>query len=122
VVQFRTGAESQGKSFGAIYVLHQIAKRIGLEKALGKSYEGRLSLFQIYARLLTQGSRLYAATEWARQQAVSELLGLENFNEDHLYHNLEWLADHQVDIEKSLFQHMDQELIILLVPRPHDSI
>jgi len=50
----------QGKSFGAIYVLHQISKRIGLEKALGKSYESRLSLFQIYARLLTQGSRLYA--------------------------------------------------------------
>jgi transposase len=103
----------QGKSFGAIYVLHQIARRIGLEEALGKSTEGRLSLFQIYARLLTQGSRLYAATEWARQQAVSELLGLDNFNEDHLYHNLEWLADHQPDIEKKLFQHMDQQAKIV---------
>lgn len=61
----------QGKSFGAIYVVHQIARRIGLWKALGKSHEGRLALFWIYARLLTQGSELQAATQWAKQLAVS---------------------------------------------------
>lgn len=105
----------QGKSFGAMYVLHQMSKRIGMEKVLGKSPEGRLALFQIYARLLTQGSRLHAATQWAKQQAVSELLGLENFSEDHLYHNLEWLAEHQVEIEKKLFQHMGQKAKIVFL-------
>lgn len=95
----------QGKSFGAIYVLNEISKRIGFTKALGNDKHGKLALFQIFARLITQGSRLYAAQEWAKQEAIEEVLGLNSFSEDQLYSNLDWLADHQQNIEKRLFKH-----------------
>lgn len=103
----------QGKSFGAMYVLYQMSKKIGMEEVLGKSPGGRMALFQIFARLLTRGSRLYAATRWAKQQAVSELLRLDDFSEDHLYNNLDWIADNQMEIEKKLFQHMGQQAKIV---------
>jgi len=99
----------QGKSYGALYVLHAIAKQIGLEEVLGKGREGKLSLFQIYGRLITQGSRLYLATEWAKNEAVDEVLQLGSFNEDSLYENLEWLSDHQLEIEKELFKKMEKQ-------------
>jgi transposase len=94
----------QGKSFGALYVLHQMAQRVGIDQALGNEKEGRLALLQVYARLITQGSRLYIANEWAKNEAVEEILKLSDFNEDTLYANLEWLADHQLEIEKELFK------------------
>ena len=94
----------QGKSFGALYVLHQLSQRLGIDQALGKGREGSLALLQIYARLITQGSSLYIANEWAKNEAIEEILRLSNFNEDTLYENLEWLADHQLEIEKELFK------------------
>jgi transposase len=94
----------QGKSFGALYVLHQLSQRLGIDQALGKGREGSLALLQIYAGLITQGSRLYIANEWAKNEAIEEILRLSNFNEDTLYENLEWLADHQLEIEKELFK------------------
>ena len=99
----------QGKSFGALSVLHQMAQRVGIDQALGNEREGRLALLQVYARLITQGSRLYTASEWAKNEAVEEILKLSNFNEDTLYANLEWLADHQLEIEKQLFKKMKKK-------------
>ena len=90
--------------------MHIIAQRIGLDKALGNKRKARLALLQIYAMLITQGSRLYIATQWSKNQAVEEILGLKNFNEDTLYSNLEWLAAHQLEIEKELFKKMRNEI------------
>ena len=52
---------SQGKSFGAIKVVSEIAKRLGIKQALGSSEQGKLALFQIAGRIITQGSRNYLA-------------------------------------------------------------
>lgn len=49
---------SQGKSFGAIQVISEIAKRLGIKQALGNSEQGKLALFQIAGRIITQGSIL----------------------------------------------------------------
>jgi transposase len=93
---------TQGMRIGAVCFLKEIAKRIGLIRALGKDQDGKLALWQIFARLLEQGSRL-SAVRLAESHAACDQIGLEVFNEDHLYQNLTWLAINQETIEKKLF-------------------
>lgn len=95
----------QGKSFGGIYTVSQICKRLGITQALGKDIrQSGLALFQIAARVLCQRSRNYAANEWVPLVAVEEVLHLNAFNEDTLYDNLDWLCENQEKIEKKIFQ------------------
>ena len=54
------------------------------------------------ARVIDQGSRL-SATRLARTHAVAEFMGL-SFDEDDLYANLDWLCEHQEQIEDRLFK------------------
>ena len=92
----------QGKSAGAVWLAFQLARRLGLEAALGSGREGRLALWQVIARLLSQGSRL-SAVRLAGRAAACEILGLDSFSEDDLYANLAALADNQERIERRLF-------------------
>ncbi len=46
----------QCKSIGALYVMNEIARQTCMIEALGDGREGKMALFQIYARLITQGS------------------------------------------------------------------
>jgi transposase len=94
----------EGLRIGAVYSLKAIADRIGLTQALGHDRQGKLALWQVEARLMEQGSRL-RAVRLAESHAACDVLGLEAFNEDHLYDNLAWLAEKQEVIEKRLFQH-----------------
>lgn len=96
---------SQGKSFGAIQVVSEIAKRLGIKQALGNSEQGKLALFQIAGRIITQGSRNYLANEWANLQSVETVFKTENFNHNDLYKNLNWLSENQNRIEKKIFSH-----------------
>jgi transposase len=93
----------QGKSVGALYLLHQLAGELNLPAALGDDREGRLALWQVLARAQDQGSRL-SAVRLARNQTVSELIGLQKFTEEDLYTNLDWLAEQQTAIEDHLFR------------------
>jgi len=92
-----------GMRIGAVLILNHIAERIGLHKALGNSRDGRLALWQVLARLIDQGSRL-SAVRLAQSHSACDLLGLDSFNEDHLYENLAWLSEHQQEIELKLFK------------------
>lgn len=92
----------QGLIIGAVFALHAVATKIGLTKSLGKSNEAKLALWQVYARIIAQGSRL-SAVRLASQHAACDVLDLQGFNEDHLYDNLDWLATHQSTIEDKLF-------------------
>jgi transposase len=92
-----------GMRIGAVYCLKALAKRTGLQKALGNTPEGKLALWQVLARLIGQGSRL-RAVRLAESHAACDILGLESFNEDHLYANLSWLCEQQESIEKRLFK------------------
>lgn len=99
----------QGPSVGAVFVLAQLAARLGLDKALGKDRAGKLALWQVLARVLDQGSRL-SAVRLAKSQAVEEILGLEGgFDEDDLYQNLDWLASRQEAVEDRLFRERHKE-------------
>ena len=92
----------QGPIVGAVAVLLSVAKDLGITKALGHSRQGKLALWQVFARIIDQGSRL-SAVRLAGTHAVCDLLGLDSFNEDDLYANLDWLCEHQERIEDRLF-------------------
>src|SRR6516162_5071584 len=47
----------QGLSYGAVYVVHEVARSLGIVAALGPSRQGRLALWQVIARVIDQGSR-----------------------------------------------------------------
>src|SRR5215469_7830285 len=93
---------TQEKPVGDVWLLHQMAMRNGVLAALGDSREGRLALWQVMARTLNQGSRLSAA-RFARVRET-DFLRLGKFNENDLYKNLDWIATHQHQIEKSLYK------------------
>lgn len=93
----------QGKSVGSVWAVYDMARRLGIADALGYSRQGKLALWQVIARVIDQGSRL-SAVRLAGSHAACDILGLDAFNEDDLYANLEWLAKKQTDIEDRLYR------------------
>lgn len=92
------------KKYGAVYLLFQVAKSLGIEKALGYDHQGKLALLQVINQVIQQGSVLSKART-AAERATSEVLNIENkTNEDDLYDNLFWLCKNQDKIEKRLFK------------------
>jgi transposase len=95
---------TQGMSLGAVWVVYEMAKRLGVEKALGVDRAGKLAMVQVICRIIDQGSRL-SAVRFCQTHSVCDTLGIrEGFNEEHLYKNLAWLCENQDAIEKRLFQ------------------
>src|SRR2546421_5104870 len=92
----------QGLPFGAVWTVYHIARRLGIDKALGTTREGKLALWQVMARVIDQGSRL-SAVRLAMSHAACDVLGLDAFDEDALYENLDWLAGAQALVEDRLF-------------------
>ena len=91
----------QGLAVGAVWVLHQLSQRLGINKALGQSREAKLVLWLILATVIEQGSRL-SATRMAQRHAVCDILQIDSFNEDDLYKAMDWLNDRQQQIETDL--------------------
>ena len=81
----------QGPSVGAVWLLSQLARDLGIVAALGSDRQGKLALWQVIARVLDQGSRL-SAVRLAGGHAAGAALGMISFDEDDLYANLDWLA------------------------------
>jgi transposase len=93
----------QGLSCGAVYLLKELADRLGITKALGKSEEAKRALWLIFARIIDQGSCL-SAVRLAATHAACDVLDInESFDEDDLYKDLAWLTKNQRKIEKKLF-------------------
>src|SRR2546426_10542566 len=97
----------QGVSFGAVWTVYHVARRLGIAKALGTTREGKLALWQVIARVIDQGSRL-SAVRLAMSHAACDVLGLGTFDEDALYENLDWLAGVQALVENRLFAQRTQ--------------
>jgi len=92
-----------GLSVGVICLLNSLAERLHISQALGNTRMGKLALWQVMARIIDQGSR-FSATRLAGQHAICDLIGLDSFNEDDLYENLDWLSDNQGKIEEAIFK------------------
>lgn len=90
-----------GPAYGPLAALLALARECGIEKALGKTRMGRLSLFLVLARVLHRGSRRSAA-RWASTQATAPILGLDGFDEEDLYRALDWLEAEHLRIERAL--------------------
>jgi transposase len=93
----------QGLSVGALFTIHHIAERLGIVNALGRDRQGKLALWQVYARILEQGSRLSAVRMANLHNAASILHFQRGFTENDLYDNLHWLDKNQKAIEDKLF-------------------
>jgi len=94
----------EGKSVGAVFVVTELARRLGVTAALGRGRDADLALWQIVARVVDQGSRL-SAVRLHETHALADVLGLaRGFDEDDLYANLAWLSEHQDAIERRLFK------------------
>ena len=94
----------QGLSVGAVWVVYQMARELGIAEALGQTREGKLALWQVIARVIDQGSRL-SAVRLAGSHAACDILGLDTaFDEEHLYRNLDWLEEQHGRIEQQLFE------------------
>jgi len=97
------GEPVSGEIFGVLFALKQLADQVGMTRVLGPSEEGRLALFLVLARIAHGGSRL-SAVRWAEQHAVSDVLGLGEFDENDLYDALDWLEAEQTSIETRLYE------------------
>jgi transposase len=93
----------KGPAIGAIYALMHIAQKLAITNTLGNSQQGKLALWQIFARTIAQGSRL-SAVRLAGTHAACDLMNIGSFTEDDLYTNLDWLSENQEKIEKKLFK------------------
>jgi len=93
----------QGLSVGAAWTVAEVARRLGIDSALGHDFAGQLALWQVLARVLDQGSRL-SAVRLAQVHAACDVLGIRRgFDENDLYANLGWLSQQQEKIEDHLF-------------------
>ena len=97
----------QGLSIGAVWLVYDIARQLGIVSALGTSRQGKLALWQVLARVIDQGSRL-SAVRLAGTHAACDVIDLEKFNEEDLYKNLDWLSEEQSKIEDRLFRKLPQ--------------
>jgi hypothetical protein len=92
-----------GPIFAVLFVLKQLAERVGLLPVLGTERWAKLVMFLVLARVAAPGSRL-SAVRWAAQHAVAETLGLGPFDEDDLYAALDRLAAEQERLEDALYR------------------
>ena len=99
----------EGLSVGGVWVIREMAQRLGIIDALGHNRQGQLALWQIIARVLEQGSRL-SAVRLAKTYAIASTISLKKgFNEKGLYANLSWLCHNQAQIEDKIFSLKSKE-------------
>ena len=94
----------EGLSVGAVWTVYEVARRRGIETALGRSFRGKLGLWEVMARVIHPGSRL-SAVRLAQVHAACDVLGMRRgFDENDLYANQRWLSEQQGKIEDCLFR------------------
>ena len=93
-----------GESFGAVFLVYELARICGITQALGASEEAKLTLWQVLARTLSPATSLLAMVRLAGTCAAPSLLGFKApFNEDDLYANGAWIEQCQPKVETKLW-------------------
>lgn len=93
------------ESFGALWVVEQLAQQLGIKQALGVTVEAELSYWQVLGRVLRPGTSLLAMVRLASSCAAAAMLGWRQaFTEDDLYANGAWLEGRHEIIERRLWQ------------------
>lgn len=105
---FKDFQYTQGKSFGGIYVMNEICKRLGIDNALARTSYGKTTILQIIARILNNGSQR-AIEGWAKLNAVDEVLSMDIPTLDEFYENLSLLKTKQKHIENKIYKFQHKE-------------
>src|SRR2546428_12422421 len=79
----------QGLSFGAVWTVYHVARRLGIVQALGTTRAGKLALWQVLARVIDQGSRL-SAVRLALAPSAADVLGLCAIDSGALSETADW--------------------------------
>jgi transposase len=104
-----TDNQSQGLSVGFSMVILFIMKQLGMVRVLGKSFEAKIAIVLIAARIIIQSSRLQVLY-WAKSE--DKILDICDFNavekdklnDKTIYQGLDYLYDNQENIENRLFK------------------
>lgn len=106
---------TSGTNFGGLWAIKKIAESLFIPEVLGLSKNATLVMIMICGRILTQGSRRHLKF-WKDGQAIEEIFGVKNFDEDDLYAALDWLEENQENFEDKLFRkrHKDKHLSLFL--------
>ena len=96
----------QGASFGALYVIAQIAEKLKIKEALSvvlkDDKQTKIALWQIIFKTIHQGSKL-ASIRHFNDYAIEDVLDLDTISKYDVYKNLSILSDNYKDIEQKLF-------------------
>lgn len=94
-----------GKAIGALHLFKTMAEEMGIVKAVENKKMSQYLLLLVIGRILTQGSRL-KLLEWSQTQEIKEVLGIDpqTLTTDDLYETLDYLSNHQEEIEQRLFK------------------
>jgi len=96
--------QKQGKNYGALKVIFEIAKKLGISKTLGTSFKATIALIIIAGIIIIHKSKYHISNFWTKQQAIEEVFNLtRKFDEDDLYETLGWLSQNQDKIEDKLY-------------------
>ena len=100
--------QEQGRTIGFSLIVYFIMNLLGITKALGKSFEAKIAMLLIAARIIIQSSRLQAL-HWSREDAVLDILEFskeesEKLNNKTIYQGLDYLYDNKEKIEQKLFK------------------
>lgn len=105
---------TSGYKFAAVYVLYEVARSLGIVKALGTHSNSKLLLWQVLSRLIAPTSKL-GSVRLAMQHAALEVLAMGRFCEDDIYPALDWAAQRQNKIEQRLIKQKDPEKLQLFL-------
>ncbi len=99
----------QGKTVGFSLVLYFIMKSLGILKAIGKSYEAKIAIVLIAARVFLQSSRLQALYWSKNSDHILDIAGFDHKEKKRLstktiYLGLDYIQQNQSKIEDKLFQ------------------
>ena len=101
--------QEQGKAIGLSFVIIFIMNLLGIIKAVGNSFEAKIALTLIAARIVIQSSRIQALF-WAKEEdKILDLLKFTNEEKDRLnkntiYLGLDYIEENQIKIEDKLFK------------------
>jgi transposase len=99
----------QGKTIGFSLLIIFIMNTLGILKAIGKTYEAKIAIMLIVARITIQSSRMQAL-KWAKNRDC--VLDIVEFNKEEkekltdktIYLGLDYIQVNQIKIENKLFE------------------
>jgi len=99
----------QGKTIGFSLVIIFLMNMLGILRAIGKSYEAKIAIMLIVARVTIQSSRLQALRWSKHRDHILDIVGFSQYEKDKLtnktiYLGLDYIQENQEKIEDKLFK------------------